>query len=245
MVMAQLFGYFSMSGAPASFALVRAAVLDTLDGLDALADAGAIADEGTTHLLRVARVLVSAAASVRQVPVTRSTGMLLAVKMSLLQFKAHLKTLNGSEQKEEAKIIEENHPDMDMEDEEPRQDLSELNSIVDILDRCCLYLAGSRLGLGAQVGVVECLSAGFRRIAICRTLLLPTVHKSWPAVMSRMRELTVRISYGTDADCRSESLLVVALLRLCSDLVVLCGDFMVLWILISFLLLLTCMNTGA
>jgi len=58
--------------------------------------------------------------------------------------------------------------------------------IKDVLQRCCYFI--SLHELQDQVAVLEIMHAAFLRLAVDRYIFLPTIHQSWPAIMSRFLE---------------------------------------------------------
>ena len=132
------------------------------------------------------------------------------------------------------------------EKDEEETDPPELDLIVKVLEKCHYFMACAELS--AQVSVVNVMMSGFSRLAKNKKLCLPALHKAWPAIMTRIKELrALYVSYHqhhhsrgdsdamtafTSANAASDAafsiqklFLLPHLLQLVSLLAFLCGDF--------------------
>ena len=73
------------------------------------------------------------------------------------------------------------------EEEEDSEPPSELELIVKVLEKCHYFMACT--DLSAQVCVINVMISGFSRLAKCKKLCLPALHKAWPSIMTRIKEL--------------------------------------------------------
>ena len=116
----------------------------------------------------------------------------------------------------------------------------ELELIVKVLEKCHYFIACAELS--AQVSVVNIMISGFCRLAKNKKLCLPALHKAWPSIMSRIKELrTLYVLYSCyskgNGDGQNEDkgydgmasisklFLLPHLLHLVSLLAYICGDF--------------------
>lgn len=132
--------------------------------------------------------------------------------------------------------------DVAYQDEDQDEDAApapELELVVKVLQKCHYFLACA--DLSAQVSVVNIMMSGFSRLAKNKKLCLPALHKAWPSIITRIKELrALYVVYhhhhynhrGSSSDCDGTELAVIQklyllphLLQLVSLLAFLCGDF--------------------
>eukprot|EP00624_Nannochloropsis_granulata_P000562 evm.model.NODE_12169_length_6326_cov_9.844926.3 len=120
--------------------------------------------------------------------------------------------------------------DDDGEDDKPTV---EENLILEIIERSCYFLASPNLFIQHQSLAILRLS--LLKLAPRRVVLLPTVHRVWPALMARLRACASSISAPTrrrpgqheeDLDRSADYLLIMEALEMISSLAGLCGDFL-------------------
>lgn len=132
----------------------------------------------------------------------------------------------GKDEEEEEAEEEEEPPE---EDDKPTVEEA---LVLEIIERCCAFLACPSLFIQHQVLAI--LRESLLKLAPRRVVLLPTVHKVWPAVMTRLRACaasaaTTRRRPGQqeeDLDRSAAHLLVVEALEMVTSLADLCGDFL-------------------
>jgi len=116
------------------------------------------------------------------------------------------------------------------EDDKPT---SEESLILEIIERCCYFLAYPSLFIQHQSLAV--LRETLSRLSSRRLVLLPTVHRVWPAVMARLRACASSIGGPRsrrpgqdekDMDLSAAYLLVVEGLDMVAGLAGLCGDYL-------------------
>jgi hypothetical protein len=124
------------------------------------------------------------------------------------------------------------------EDDEEAPPAPELDLVVKVLEKCHYFMACA--DLSAQVSVVKVMMSGFSRLAKNKKLCLPALHKAWPSIMTRVKELRALYvlyhqhhfsgSGAAEGAAGSELsiqklFLLPHLLQLVSLLAFLCGDF--------------------
>ena len=79
---------------------------------------------------------------------------------------------------------------------------NKLQLVADVLQRCCYYL--SLPHLADQVLVIATMTDAVRKLAADRSVLLPAVHKMWPSLVSKLRELRIVMCEQSDEMRRVE-----------------------------------------
>ncbi len=77
-----------------------------------------------------------------------------------------------------------------------------LHLVAEVLQRCCYYL--SLPHLADQVLVISAMTDAVQKLATDRAALLPAVHKMWPSLISKLRELRAALCQQSDEMSRME-----------------------------------------
>lgn len=125
--------------------------------------------------------------------------------------------------------------------DEAGKPLAGLRLVDAILRRCAYYLTLPHLA--DQVSVLRVMETAVRRLSADRAVMLPAVHKMWPSLVSKLREMRIALraeaaarDYAGDStrllmtqdpsSNRAKTLALPELLRLLETVAVLSGDFL-------------------